>query len=135
MSRRLAVVTAIAAALLVGCGGGAGDLLAIEVSGGPAGAARQTMVVTGDGRARCNAGSQRKITSQQLIDAREVEREASDLAGKGTDLQTARRGARQYVLRMKAGTVRFTEGPGLPPELAKAALLAVRLGRAVCGSA
>jgi hypothetical protein len=134
MSRRLAVLTALAAALLPGCGGGAGDLLAIEVSGGPAGAARQTMVVTEDGHASCNRGPKRKITSGQLIDAREVEREAGDLAGKGTDLQTSRRGARQYVLRMKEGTVRFTEGPALPPELAKASLFALRLARAVCGA-
>lgn len=134
MSRRLALLTALVAALPAGCGGSAGDLLAIEVSGGPAGTARQTMVVTEDGHASCNRGPQHRITSKQLIDAREVEREATDLAGEGTDLQTTRRGARQYVLRIKEGTVRFTEGPGLPPELAKAALFALRLGRAVCGA-
>lgn len=133
MSRRLAVATALAAALLPGCGGGAGDLLALEVSGGPAGTAPQVIVVTEDGHASCNRGPQRKITSKQLIDAREVEREANDLASKGTDIQTTRRGARQFVLREKDGTVRWTEGPGLPDELSKATLFALAIGRAVCG--
>ena len=134
--RGLALVTAaLAAALLSACGGGAGDLLAMEVSGGPTGAARQTLVVTEDGHARCNGGQRRKIESDLLIDAREVEREGRELAGKGTDLQTSRAGARQYVLRVKDGTVRFTEGESLPPELAKAALFALRLGRVVCAPA
>lgn len=134
MSRRLAVATALAAAFLPGCGGGSGDLLAIEVSGGPAGTTRQVLVVTEDGHATCNRGPRRRIASGLLIDAREVEREAGGLAGRGADLQTPRRGARQYVLRVKDGTVRFTEGAGLPTELAKATLFALRLGRAVCGT-
>jgi hypothetical protein len=104
------------------------------VSGGPSGAAQQIVVVTEDGHGSCNRGPQRRITSAQLIDAREVEREAGDLAAKGTDLQTSRRGARQYVLREKAGTVRWTEGPGLPSELSKATLFALEITRAVCGS-
>jgi hypothetical protein len=134
MSPRPALVTALAAALISGCGGGAGDLLAIEVSGGPAGTAPQTIVVTEDGHASCNRGPQHRITSAQLIDAREIERESGDLAGKGTDIQTTKRGARQYVLRSKQGTVRFTEGTSLPPELSKAALFALQVGRTVCGA-
>ncbi len=135
MTRRLALVTALAAALISGCGGGSGDLLAIEVSGGPAGTAPQTIVITEDGHGSCNRGPQHRITSAQLIDAREIERESGDLASKGTDIQTAKRGARQYVLRSKEGTVRFTEGPGLPPELSKAAQFALQAGRTVCGGA
>ena len=134
MSRRLSLVTALAAALISGCGGGAGDLLAIEVSGGPAGTAPQTIVITEDGHGSCNRGPLRKITNAQLIDAREIERESTDLASKGTDIQTVKRGARQYVLRSKEGTVRFTEGPDLPPELAKAAQFALQAGRTVCGA-
>ncbi len=134
MSRRIAVATALAAALLPGCGGGAGDLLALEVSGGPVGAKPQVIVITEDGHGTCDSGARRKITSKQLIDAREVEREAGDLASKGTDLQTARSGVRQYVLREKEGTVRWTEGAGLPPELSKATLFALRIARDLCGS-
>ncbi|MEA2405359.1 MAG: hypothetical protein QOE08_2006 [Thermoleophilaceae bacterium] len=134
MSRRLAVASALAAALLAGCGGSSGDLLALEVSGGPAGTKRQIVVITEDGHGSCNRGARHKITSAQVIDAREVEREAGDLATKGTDIQASRPGARQYVLREKAGTVRWTEGLGLPPELAKATLFATGITRAVCGS-
>ena len=133
MSRRLSTAAAVVAAVLLGCGGGAGDLLAIEVSGGPAGQIAQRIVVTENGQASCNGGPQEAIPNERLIQAREVEREAEGLATRAADLTTREPAARQYVLRTNAGTVRWSEGsPRLPQELGKAALLALQLGRSAC---
>jgi hypothetical protein len=133
MRRTLAV--AAAALILQGCGSSAGDILAIEVSGGPL-PAKQAMVVSADGRGSCNGGKLRDITNQQLIDAQEVAREAKPLAEAGADYTATRPDARRYVLRVPQGAVPWTEGrPGIPFALAKAQLLALQLGRELCGRA
>jgi len=127
--RKAAVVLAIAAS---GCGGSAGDLLAIDVSGGFEGAKRE-LVVTEDGRGRCNRGELRKVESQTLIDAREAERKLGDLAREGAEFTGRRADRRTYVARIKAGTVRWVEGaPGIPKDLPETARLALRLERELC---
>jgi hypothetical protein len=124
-----AVAAAIAAS---GCGGSAGDLIAIDVSGGFEGA-RKALVVTEDGRGRCNRGELRRIESRTLIDAREVQRDLVDLARDGARFEGPRAERRVYVARTRDGTVRWVEGaPGLPAELPAAARLALRLERELC---
>jgi hypothetical protein len=127
---RLVAVALGASALVVGCGGSAGDLLSIEVSGGPGGA--HTVVVSGDGRGTCDRGDLEALPSETVIDAREVEREAGEPAGEGTSYPP-RRGARRYALETDDGVVRWSEGtPGLPEVLPKAQLLALQLERQLC---
>jgi hypothetical protein len=127
-------LAAVAAALIFqGCGSSAGDVLAIEVSGGPL-PAKQALVVTADGRGSCDRGKLEEITNEQLIDAQEVAREAKPLAEAGAEYTASRAGARRYLLRLPQGDVPWTEGrPGLPVALAKAQLLALQLGRTLCG--
>ena len=94
------------------------------------------MVVTEDGHATCNGGARRRIADQELIDAREVEREVRELAGKGTDLQVERAGARQ--LRAAGEGRDRCAGPRAPaprPRCLKATLFALKLRRAACESA
>jgi len=133
---RRALAAAGAALLLQGCGGSAGDVLAIEVTGGPL-AAKQVLVVTADGRGSCNHGKLLQIPNARLIDAQAVAHDAKPIAEAGAGYTAAgRTGARQYLLRLPQGNVRFTEGrPGLPPALAHAQLLALQLGRLLCGRA
>ncbi|MEX2196169.1 MAG: hypothetical protein WD844_12865 [Thermoleophilaceae bacterium] len=118
------------AALAAGCGGESGDLLAIEVSGGPQGTDR-TIVVTGDGRGRCDGGELQPISNQQLIDARELERELTEL-----DEEERRFGGgegRSYVARARDGALRWSEGTEPKPELLpRLELLALQLGRELC---
>jgi hypothetical protein len=127
-------ILAVGLALVAGCGGESGDLLAIEEAGGPAGGER-TLVVTNDGRGRCDGGELRRIESDRLIDAREVERDLQDLAEDGADLGGDPAGDRRaYVARIRAGTVRWVEAePGNPDVLPRLELLALRLGRELCG--
>lgn len=119
------------ALMLAACGGGSGDLLALEVSGGPQ-ERELRIVVTGDGRARCGDGPVEEIPSQLLLDAREVERETGELADRGARFERRAEG-RVFVLRSTAGTVRWNEGArGLPGILPRAQVLALALDRELC---
>jgi hypothetical protein len=127
--RRAAVAVA---ALLAGCGGTGGDLVAIEVSGGPV-EEKEHIVVLEDGRARCNAGPLEQISSDQLLDAREVERELQPLAEDGASYGAPGADRRRYLARTRDGSVRWVEGaPRAPAVIGKASLLALQLERQVC---
>lgn len=129
----LAGVSAGAALLLGGCGGDAGDLLAIEVSASPGEPARR-LVVTGDGRGSCNRGELKTLVSERLIEARAVERDLAPLAGDGARFEAGRRpAAAALVARTVKGTVRWVEGgSGQPEVLPRATLLATKLERELC---
>lgn len=131
--RRVLWLVAVALAALASCGGESGDLLAVEVTGGPAGD-RRTIVVASDGRGRCNGSDLRPIENERLIEAREAERDIADLAEQGADLGGEAGGDRRsYVARTQAGTVRWAEAePGNPAVLPRVELLALRLGRELC---
>ena len=125
---------ALAAVIAAGCGGEAGDLMAIEVRPGATKTPPLEIVVASDGRATCNDGPSEMIPSELLIDARELERQLGDLAEEGaTFFPPTGAGQREYVARIKAGTVRWSEGDhGLPRELPRTQLLALRLDRLLC---
>lgn len=134
MARGAALALAAAALLGTGCGGEAGDLMAIEVTGGPAGAARPLdIVLASDGRGTCNDREREPVPSDLVIDARELERDLGDLAEDGATYGPTRENQRRYVVRIKKGTVRWAEGePGLPEVLPRTQLLALRLDRLLC---
>jgi hypothetical protein len=128
--KRLALLLAAAAAT-AGCGGSAGDLLSITVSGGFAGG-KHTVVVSGDGRGSCDRGSLKELPSDRVIDAREIEHQVADLARRAAIYPPVPDG-RSYVLNTKAGEVRWSEGrPGLPSALPRTQLLALQLERLLC---
>ena len=133
--RRLAAAL-LAGGLIAGCGGEAGDLMAIEIAKGPARGRALEIVVKSDGRATCNDGSEETIPSDLLIDARELERQLGDLAEEGANFfPPTGAGRREYVVRIKAGTIRWSEGDrGLPQELPRLQLFALRLDRLLCRS-
>jgi hypothetical protein len=142
MRRWAAPVSALAGLVgaglaLAGCGGTAGDLIALRMSGGAnggvAGANGVRIVITNDGRARCNSGDLRQITSDDLLDAREVERDIYDLARRGRSYPPTRRGERRFEARTDDGSVRWAEASaGLPPVLSRVELLTLRLSRRLC---
>jgi hypothetical protein len=129
--RRLAWALSALPLLLAGCGGSAGDLLSISVSGGVAPRAH-TVVVSGDGRGSCDDGPLKELPSDRVIDARAVERDVADLAKRSATYPPLP-DARSYTLRTKAGEVRWSEGGrGLPSVLPRAQLLELQLERIVC---
>lgn len=122
---------AAVAALAVGCGGESGDVLALEVSGGPGGEERR-LVITEDGRGRCNGSDLRPLANERLIEARELERELADLPEE--ERRFADGGGRSYVARLRDGAVHWSERtPAKPELLARLELLALQAGRELCG--
>jgi hypothetical protein len=144
VTHRAAVLGAVAAGALVaaaaaGCGGEAGDLLAVERSGSIPGA-RLDLRVTVDGRAACNRGALRQLPSDQVIAARRIERA---LAGEEDDPGPAARDLRlrpgprsilRYRARVEAGTVAFADtSRGQPAAFFEVAKLARDVARGTCG--
>jgi len=122
----------LTAALLAGCGGTSGDLLAMEVSGGfqPKTVA---ITVTDDGRGTCNRGALKPVTGQTLLDAREIQRELAPYANQARVFPAAGADQRQYELRMREGAVTWPEGgQDLPPALGRAVLLERSLEQQLC---
>lgn len=132
MRRALIVLAALGAAALAGCGGSPGDLIAIDVTGGPANR-DQSIVVQDNGHATCNRGASKDIGSDALITAREIERDLTDLADRAASYEDAPPGATSYTARTKDGTVRWLErARGVPPVLPRAQLFALQQGRTLC---
>ena len=148
--RRLAPWAALAPVLvLAGCGGGppVADLFVVERSGTVPGA-RLTLRVTDDGGGHCNGGPRVGITSEQLLEARELRRELDGserdeeergLAEDGLSLPpgpTSLPSIFSYRVRSKEGTIRFSDtsrGPGdVLPRIVK---LTRDVARGPCGLA
>jgi hypothetical protein len=120
------------AVALAGCGGSPGDLVAIEVKGGPA-HRNQSIVVSDNGQASCNKGPSQDIGSAALIDVREFKRDLKDDAERAAIYESAGSGTTSYVARTKDGTVRWDDGVhGLPPVLSNLELFALQQGRKLC---
>ena len=131
--RRIAAVF-VTALFATSCGGEAGDLMAIEVAKGPAIGRELDIVIKSDGRATCNDRPEETIPSDLLIDARELERKLGKLVEEGaTYFPPTGAAQREYVARIKAGTIRWSEGEqGIPRELPQTQLLTLRLDRLLC---
>lgn len=145
MSRPLAACAALlsCAVIAAGCGGGPpGDLFVVQRSGSIPGA-RLTLRITDDGGAYCNAMKRREVTSQQLLDAREIRRELN--GEKETDVAPADRNLRlapgpgsvlSYRVRSEDGTVAFSDtSRGQPPVFFKIAKITRDVARGSCGLA
>ncbi|HEY1595917.1 MAG TPA: hypothetical protein VGF74_11020 [Thermoleophilaceae bacterium] len=127
-----AAAALVCAAAVAGCGGAPGDILGLGISGGPqAGAVR--MHVEENGRASCNAKPLHQLSSSQILDARNIVRDATDLAKRGATYGTQSSGQRNFQLRTPDGAVSWTEAaPGKPLVLAQAEELALQMQSTLC---
>lgn len=135
----LAAVAGVALLALAGCGGEAGDLLLVQRTGSIPGA-RLDLRITFDGRASCDRGPLRSLTSAQTIEARDLERR---LTGEDEEQGPARRGVvlppgpgsiMRYRVRMQAGSVAFSDtSTGQPQEFFRVAKLTRGVAQEVCG--
>lgn len=124
-------LAALVALLMAGCGGDPGELLTVSTSGG--GGDNHRLVVTGDGRGRCDHGDLRTLPSSHVLDAREVERELKDPAKQRATFMSGPPGARRYVFSTNDGLVSFVEGArGAPPVVPKGIALVQELKRDLC---
>ena len=92
--------------------------------------------VTDDGRASCNGRPLVDITSEQLVDARDIERELEPLARRGLALPPARGSILRYRAVIEDGAVRFADNsPRQPAPLFALAKLTRDIARSACGLA
>lgn len=127
------------AALLAGCGGPSPDLFVVERTGSVPGA-RLTLVVDDGGFVRCNGGERRQISSEQLIDAREIartingEEDKPGLADRDLALPPRPGSVLRYDVRTEQGSVSFADtSAGQPQDLYRLANLTRVLAKQVCG--
>lgn len=125
----LALIATALALLAAGCGNPGGDLIALEERG--AGFTR--LVVTDDGRGSCNGGKLERLESDRLLEAREVERELSELAAERTNFPEST-GGRHFRAQMRDATVTWRERSAQDPALPKATALILKLRRELCGA-
>jgi hypothetical protein len=128
----VAAAAVVCAAVTAGCGGAPGDILGLGISGGPqANAVR--MHVEENGRASCNTKPLHQLSSAQILDARNIVRDATDLAKRGATFGTPSSDQRNFQLRTPDGSVSWTEAaPGKPLVLAQAEELALEMERTLC---
>jgi hypothetical protein len=132
MRTAAAVAAAACLAGLGSCGGAPGDILGLGVSGGPQRQAVR-MHVEENGRASCNKKALHQLSSSQILDARNIVRDAKPFAESGASFGSPSGGQRNFQLRTPDGTVNWTEAAvGVPPVLSQAELLAVQMQRQLC---
>jgi hypothetical protein len=102
------VLAALTLLAVIGCGGEAHDLFLVTRSGDVPGG-RLTLRITDDGRVSCNGRSLVGITSDQLITARETERDLQKPAKAGLRLPPGRRPVFSYRARTRDGTVVWSD--------------------------
>lgn len=148
-SRLLAVAATTSAVVSVAaCGGGPpADLFLVSRTGTIPGA-KLTLRLIDDGGVSCNGGPRHDITSEQLIDARELRREldgddhAKDpaevkgLAAQRIDLPPGHITSYSYRVRSENGTVAFSDTSAHQPQaFYKIAQLTREVARQSCGLA
>jgi hypothetical protein len=118
-----------------GCGSEPADLFVVKRAGEIPGA-RLELRVTDDGRVSCNGRSLVDITSEQLVDARDIERRLEPLARRGVALPPARGSILRYRVAMEDGALRFADNsPHQPAPLFALAKLTRDVARGACGLA
>ena len=129
--RRAAVLAGVVA-LLAGCGTPGADLMVVTRSGSIAGAALKMRVID-DGQVVCN-GKTHELSSDDLIQAREVQRELADPAKAATNLPPGHPTILRFRITTEDGTVTFSDtSKGQPPAFYKAAQLVRVIAKGACG--
>jgi hypothetical protein len=96
------------AAAAAGCGGSAGDLLAVQRSGNVPGAELQ-VIITDGGLARCNEGDELRLPEDLLLEAREIERDLEPAAEEELALEPGPGWVFRYDVETPTGVVRFAD--------------------------
>lgn len=125
MPRRpaLALAALVASATLTACGGGPPADLFLVTRTGTIPGAKLIVRFIDDGGVSCNNGPRHDITSEQLIEARELRRELDGekdddvgLAEKHIDLPPGRITTMSYRVRSENGAVAFSDTSAHQPQ-------------------
>lgn len=131
--RALAVASLLAAGLVAACGTPSHDLFVVNRSGALP-AADLRMLVTDGGSVTCNGGGRRDLSSDQLIEARELERDLEEPGSRGLSLPPRPGSQLTYRVRLETGTVRFSDtSQGQPAAFFRLAAFVRDVAKGVCG--
>ena len=129
----LAAASLAVTAMIAACGQAGADLFIVQRSGQGPGAAL-TLRVADDGYVRCNGGPRRRMSDQQLLLAREIERELNGDAKQRVSRPPGPGSVLSYSVKLQSGTVRFSDtSPGISKEERKAAAFTREVATGVCG--
>ena len=126
---RRAVVLALLAALLAGCGAPSADLFVAKRSGSVPGAKLEVLV--SDGTARCNRGKPRKISSQQVLEGRLIAEELRTVTQR--DIAPEKPAIFAFEVRSQWGTEHFADRNASPTVLPRISRLVRDIAIGVCG--
>ena len=129
---RTALALALAALALGGCGSEAQDLFVVNRTGAIPGA-QLSLRVTDDGRASCNDKPLVDISSAQLINARNAQRDLKDPAKARMRLAPGPQPVLSYRVRTEDGVVSWSDdSPRQPPVLFDLAKLTRDVAKGRC---
>ena len=118
--------------LLAGCGTAGGDLMVVERSGSIR-FADLSMRVIDDGQVECN-GERHDLSSELLIETREVVRELAEPAAAAVSLPPGDPTILRFRIRTEDGVVGFSDtSPGQPQVFYRAAQLVREIAQDACG--
>lgn len=131
--RAVATVAVAAASLAAaGCGTPSADLFVVERSGELPDA--DLHLVVGDGGAVECDGEERPISSDRLLEARDLARDLAPLLERGVRLPPGERSLLRFEVTGEEGTIAFSEGsPGLRPVMARVVRFTRDVARDACG--
>jgi hypothetical protein len=131
----VAVLIALLALTLAGCGAAYPDVFLLTRSGSLPGA-RLTLLVNDGGTVRCNGGAERSLPAPRLLDARRIAEDLSEQAHDDLTLPAPRGSLLRYRLRTEEGTITFSDADAVRrPELAPVIVFARKVAQDVCGLA
>src|SRR3954471_479275 len=118
--------------VLAGCGTPSADLFAVNRAGSVPGA-KLAMVVSDGGTVTCNGAKAVSLTNDQLLDARELQRDLKDAAERHLELPPRAGSVFRYEVRTPDGTVRFADNsPGARGALARLTLFVRDVAKQQC---
>jgi hypothetical protein len=129
-----AVLAILAGAVLVGgCGTPSADLFAVERTGKvPDG--RLKVIISDGGGVTCDGRAGSRLTDQQLLDAREIERDLEPPSRRGLRLRPAGASVLQYRVHTSEGTLSFADDSrGKPAVLNRLVLFVRQVAQQRCG--
>jgi hypothetical protein len=129
---RPALIAAVLAALLAGCGSRPPDLMVIERSGADPNANVELLVNDG-GSVTCN-GSEHQLDAERLLTARRLVRDLSPQAELHIELPPGPGTQLSYRVTMEAGTIAFSDrSAGVPSTFQRLAAFTKDVVERVCG--
>jgi hypothetical protein len=129
---RPALIAAVLAALLAGCGSRPPDLMVIERSGADPNANVELLVNDG-GSVTCN-GSEHQLDAERLLTARRLVRDLSPQAELHIELPPGPGTQLSYRVTMEAGTIAFSDrSESVPSTFQRLAAFTKDVVERVCG--